>query len=241
MSDYGPETYGERVAGVYDDWYDEKSVPAAALAQLADGGPALELGIGTGRVAVPLAALGVEVHGIDASPAMVAKMHAKPGGDGIDVTIGDMADVAVEHQFALIFVVFNTFFQLLTQADQVRCFRNVAARLRPGGRFVIEVFVPDVSRFRQGQALSAAAIRTNEVRLDATRFDATTQVVDVSQIHITERGIQLVPLKIRFAYPPELDLMAQLAGFELEHRWESFGREPFTADSPGHVSVYRLP
>jgi SAM-dependent methyltransferase len=241
MSDYGPETYGERVADVYDEWFDAKSVPVEELARLAAGGPTLELGIGTGRVAVPLAALGVEVHGIDTSPAMVEKLHAKPGAAGIEVTIGDMADVAVDKQFALVFVVFNTFLLLLTQAEQLRCFRNVAARLRPGGRFVIEAFVPDVSRFTHGQALSAATVGTDAVRLDASRYDSLTQVVEVNQIHITERGIQLVPLKLRLVHPPELDLMAQLAGLELEHRWESFGREPFTADSPGHVSVYRLP
>src|SRR5450755_4358232 len=142
MDHFGPETYGERVADVYDEWYKpvDTAAEVALLTELAGGGRTLELGIGTGRIAVPLAANGVEVHGIDASPAMVERMRAKPGGDAIPVTIGDMAEVGIDGEFALVFVVFNTFFQLYSQLAQLRCFTNVARHLRPGGRFLIHAF-----------------------------------------------------------------------------------------------------
>ena len=156
MDDYGPETYGERVADVYDEWYAPPNTQAECdfLAELAAGGRALELGIGTGRVAIPLAARGIEVHGIDASPAMVAQLRAKPGGSDIPVVVGDMADVPVDGKFGLVFIVFNTFFMLTSQAEQIRCLRNVAAHLAPDGRFVLHAFVPDPSRIERGQDLS---------------------------------------------------------------------------------------
>ena len=243
MDQYGPATYGDRVADVYDEWYDlvDPTAECALLAELAAGGRALELGIGTGRVAIPLAALGVEVHGIDASPAIVDKMRAKPGGDAIPVTIGDMADVPVDGDFSLVFVAFNTFFMLTTQEAQERCFRNVAAHLPPGGRFLVQVFVPDTSRIERGEHLAVKSVGLDQVRLDATLFDAAEQRTDTTQIRITEQGIRLVHARIRFAYPPELDQMARQAGLELESRWGSFARDPFTDDSPIHVSVYRRP
>jgi SAM-dependent methyltransferase len=243
MDDYGPATYGEHVADVYDEWYSlaEPDAECALLADLAAGGRVLELGIGTGRVALPLAASGVDVYGIDTSPAIVAKMRAKPGGDAIPVTIGDMADVAVDGDFSLVFVVFNTLFMLTTKQDQERCFRNVAARLEPGGRFLVHVFVPDTSRIERGENLTVKSVGVDSVRLDATLFDAGAQRIDTTQIRIAESGIRLVHARIRFAFPPELDQMARLAGLELEARWGSFTRDAFTDDSPIHVSVYRRP
>src|SRR4051812_36640151 len=166
MQGYEADTYGERVAGFYDGWYAAKSPTAAVafLADLADGGPVLELGIGTGRIALALRERGVDVHGIDASPAMVAQLRDKPGGDVIDVAIGDFAAVdAPGGPYAVVYVAFNTFFALLTQAEQVRCFANVARVLRPGGRFVTELFVPDVSRFDRGQRTSTIITTMNEV------------------------------------------------------------------------------
>jgi SAM-dependent methyltransferase len=241
MAEFGPETYGERVADVYDEWY--KPVDTAAevelLTELATGGRVLELGIGTGRVALALAANGLEVHGLDASPAMVERMRAKPGGDAVPVTIGDMADVAVDGKFALVFVVFNTFFQLYSQDAQLRCFANVAAHLQPGGRFVIHAFVPDTSRIEAGQHLSVREASLDRVRLDASVYDSTEQRVDTTQVRITEQGVRLVHAKLRFAWPPELDLMARLAGLELENRWATFDKQPFTSSSAFHVSVYR--
>ena len=150
-----------------------------------------------------------------------------------------MADVAVDGEFALVFVVFNTFFMLTSQAEQVRCFRNVAAHLAPGGRFVIHAFVPDTSRIEHGQDLSVREAGLDRVRLDATVYDALAQRLDTTQVRITEDGMRFVHAKLRFAFPPELDLMAQLAGLELESRWSSFDRAPFTADSAFAVSVYR--
>jgi len=241
MDHFGPETYGERVADVYDDWYKpvDTAAEVALLAELARGGRALELGIGTGRIAVPLAAHGVEVHGIDASPAMVERMRAKPGGDAIAVTIGDMADVPVDGRFALVFVVFNTFFQLYSQETQLRCFANVARHLDPGGRFVIHAFVPDTSRVEAGEHLAVKEASLDRVRLDASVFDAQEQRLDTTQVRITEDGIRLVHAKLRFAWPPELDLMARLAGLTLEDRWATFDKQPFTGESAFHVSVYR--
>jgi SAM-dependent methyltransferase len=241
MEHFGPETYGERVADVYDEWYKpvDTAAEVALLTELAQGGRILELGIGTGRVALPLAAGGVEVHGIDASPSMVERMRAKPGGDAIPVTIGDMADVPVDGEFALVFVVFNTFFQLYSQEAQLRCFGNVAVHLQPGGRFVIHAFVPDTSRVESGEHLAVKEASLDRVRLDASMFDANQQRLDTTQVRITEDGIRLVHAKLRFAWPPELDLMARLAGLTLEHRWATFDKQPFSGESAFHVSVYR--
>jgi SAM-dependent methyltransferase len=245
MTEYDAATYGEHVAAVYDDWHGdlEPQLEARVLAELAAGGRALELGIGTGRVAIPLAALGVEVHGIDSSAAMIERLRAKPGGEAITTTLGDMADVAVDGTFPLIFVVFNTFFMLTSQAEQVRCFRNVAAHLEPGGgRFVLRAFVPDTSRIDRGSDVTVQEAGVDSVRLDASVYDADAQMVRTTQVHITQsEGVKFVHARLRFAAPPELDLMAQLAGLELESRWGSFAREPFTADSGFHVSVYRRP
>lgn len=243
MEEYGPATYGERIAEIYDELYGSRfeAETAAAvefLAGLAGPGPALELGIGTGRVALPLAARGIPVHGIDASPAMVARLRAKPGGDRIPVTIGDFAEVGVDGQFRLIYVVFNTFFALLTQADQVRCFQNVARRLTDDGCFVIEAFVPDPARFDRGQRVEAVDVEPDRIHLHVARHDPVTQQVTGTHILLTESGIRLFPVKVRYAWPAELDLMARLVGLRLKERWGSWGREPFTARSAFHISVY---
>jgi SAM-dependent methyltransferase len=239
--DYGPETYGERVADVYDTWYKKLDKPGEVeiLEELAGDGPVLELGIGTGRVALALAARGVDVHGIDTSPAIVDEMRKKPGGERIPVTIGDMADVPVDGAFSLIFVVFNTFFMLTTQEAQVRCFRNIAAHLRLGGRFLLHAFVPDLSRVERGENISVREAGLDQVRLDTTTFEPAAQRLNTTQIRIREDGIRLVHARLRYAFPPELDLMAQLAGLTLEQRWASFDKQPFTDESVFAVSVYR--
>ncbi len=243
MEDYGPATYGERIAEVYDELYGtqfeaETAAAVEFLAGLAGPGPALELGIGTGRVALPLAARGIDVHGIDASPAMVARLRAKPGGNRIPVILGDFADVGADGPFRLIFVVFNTFFGLLTQEDQVRCFQNVARRLADDGSFVIEAFVPDPGRFERGQQVAAVDVGPDRVRLHVAKHDPVTQQVSGLHILLTESGIKTYPVKIRYAWPAELDLMARLAGLRLKERWGSWDRAPFTAASPKHISVY---
>lgn len=236
---YSPETYGERMAGIYDDWFPDYDAQAIdALADLARGGRVLELGIGTGRFALPLAAKKVEVQGIDASPAMTAKLRAKPGGDRLTVTPGNFADVPVEGEFALVYIVFNTFFALSSQEEQVKCFRNVAAHVAPGGCFVMEAFVPDLSRFTKGQVNWARKVTTDQVELDVGQHDAATQRVFSQHVVMTNGDIRLYPVQIRYCWPSELDLMAQLAGLRLRERWSNWNREPFTAESGNHISIY---
>ena len=240
MKDYTASTYGDRIAERYDHMHPDGPATRAAvdvLAGLAAGGRALELGIGTGRVALPLAAR-VEVHGIDASRAMVAKLRAKPGGAAIPVTIGDFAAFRVEGRFDLVFVVFNTFFGLVTQEAQVQCFRNVASHLDPRGVFLIEAFVPDPGRFTRGQSLSVNQIQADQVELDVARHDPLTQRVHSQHLIFTESGSRLHPVQLRYAWPSELDLMARLAGLRLRERWSDWTGAPFTAASSSHISLY---
>jgi SAM-dependent methyltransferase len=247
---YSAPTYGDRVAEVYDDWYggarnirgpSHADDAVAFLSGLAGKGRALELGIGTGRIALPLAARGVRISGIDASAAMVEKLRAKPGGENIAVTIADFAGVPAKGQYSLIYVVFNTFFALPTQEDQVRCFARVAKRLRPDGAFVIEAFVPDLTRFDRGQRISTLAVDGEEVQIEASVHDLVNQATRTQRVVISPKeGVRLYPVQVRYAYPAELDLMARLAGMRLRERWGGWNREPFTAASPLHVSVYEL-
>jgi SAM-dependent methyltransferase len=243
MQDYGPETYGDRIASLYDSLYEsdlDTDAAVDALARLAGPGPVLELAIGTGRLAIPLAQRGIDIRGIDASEAMVARMRAKPGGADIPVAMGDFADADIEGSYSLVFVAFNTIFALLTQEDQVRCFGNVAARLASEGRFVVEAFVPDLARrFDRGQRVSVSAVRIDRVDLEVSRHDPVNQRVDSQHVFVTDGGTQLAPVSLRYAFPSELDLMARLAGLELQERWGGWRGEPFSGSSTDHVSVYR--
>jgi SAM-dependent methyltransferase len=242
MDGYDSATYGDRIADIYDSSVElpaDTGEAAAFLAELAGSGPVLELGIGTGRIALPLLERGLEVHGIDASARMVERLRAKPGGDRVAVTMGDFAEVAVDRTFPLVFVVFNTFFGLLDQDAQVRCFQRVAAHLHPGGAFVVEAFVPDPGRFTRGQHLGTREVTAGTVRLDAAILDRAEQRVRAQHVYLDERGIRMYPVQIRFAWPSELDLMARLAGLHLAERWAGWQREPFTSASQRHVSVYR--
>lgn len=244
MDGYGPSTYGDRIAEVYDEWYGPRMDPTAAvelLAELAHGGRTLELGIGTGRVALPLAERGVEVSGIDASARMVEKLRSKPGGTAIPVTFGDFADAEVEGTFSLVFVAFTTFFALTTQERQIRCLERVREVLEPGGRFVIEVFVPDVARFTANQSTFTIETGDQHVLLDAMRHDPLTQVIEGHHVLLTEGSTSLFPVRLRYCWPAELDVMARLAGLELEERMGWYDRSPFDARSTRHVSVYRRP
>ncbi len=239
-NDYGIRTYGDQIADVYDRYYDAYDpATVATLKNLAGNGRALELGIGTGRVALPLREAGVDTTGIDASLEMVAKLRSKPGGSEIPVVMGDFAEVAAEGEFALIYVVFNTFFNLQTQDDQVRCFRNATAHLAPGGRFVLELFVPDLGRFRDGQDMRLITQNQTEVRFDVAEIDTVRQLVVATHVSLGAGGPRFFPVRLRYAWPSELDLMGQLAGLELEERWGDWDRRPFTKASKGHVSVYR--
>jgi SAM-dependent methyltransferase len=240
MDGYGPSTYGDHIADVYDAWFHPPSDPGAAvdfLAELAGSGPALELAIGTGRIALPLARRGVEIRGIDASTAMVGKLREKPGGGDIPVTMGDFTDVAVEGRFRLVFVVFNTLFALLTQDDQRRCVRNVADHLTDDGVFVVEAFVPDLARFDRGQRVQTHKLDTGRVFLDVSLHHPENQRVSVQLVVLEESGFRMFPVELRYVWPSELDLMAELAGLRLRERWGDWNREPFTGEGK-HVSVY---
>ncbi len=238
--DYASEGYGEEIAAAYDDVNAHLDTTAAvvALELLARGGRALELGIGTGRLALPLAAHGIDIQGIDASESMVARLRRKPGGEAIPVTMGDFADVGVDGEFSLVFVAIGTFFELSTQEDQVRCFRNVAARLVPDGAFVIEAFVPDLVRYgERGESLRAVDVGSR-VRLDVSRLDRVQQRVSTRLLFIGDEGVEQFPLERRYAWPSEMDLMAQLAGMRLRERWSDWTGSPFTSASLSHVSIY---
>ncbi len=242
MERYGTATYGDRIADVYDEQFAGRDPEPEAefLASLAGDGPVLELGIGTGRVALPLQARGVIVHGVDASERMVEQLRAKPGGESIRVTMSDIADFTLGERFSLAYVVFNTLFCLLEQAAQVRCFQCVAAHLRPGGRFALECFVPDLGRFDRGQHTATTRVDLDTVRLDVSMHDATNQRVRTHHVVLRDGAApSLFPVAIRYAWPSELDLMGQLAGLTLEARYGGWRREPFTDASGAHVSVYR--
>lgn len=244
MPGHDASTYGDRWADIYDGAphvtrLSPVGLVADVLADLAADGPALELAIGTGRVAVPLTERGIDVHGIDASEAMVAKLRDKPGGGDIPVTIGDFADVGVEDSYPLVFVVFNTFFALTTVEDQVRCFANVAAHLTERGKFLIEAFVPDARRFEQGQTVRATHVDGDEVHLEASNHDPVHQRIASQAIRLRDgEPVEIRPIELRYAYPTELDLMARLAGLELRSRWGGWDRSPFSASSRTHISVY---
>jgi len=235
---YDAASYGDQVADVYDLMYGPDDEAVACLTDLAGAGPVLELGIGTGRLALPLSAEGLEVHGIDASQAMVDRLRSKPGGDRIPVAIGDFADVEIDGRFSLVFVAFNTFFVLLDVETQQRCFTNVAAHLAPGGRFVVRTFVPDTSRFERDQHLEVQAVAVDGARLSASRHDPANQRVDSLIMWVSNAGVRTWPARLRYSYPDELDEMAAAAGLRLEHRWSGWARQPFEDDSAEQVSVY---
>ncbi|MEJ2330750.1 MAG: class I SAM-dependent methyltransferase [Gammaproteobacteria bacterium] len=241
MKDYEPiMSFGDDASELYRDLQRGDEVAAVEfLARLAGNGPALELAIGTGRVALPLAARGIRVEGIDISPAMVDQLRAKPGGDKIPVVIGDFADVPASGTYRLIYVVWNTLFNLLTQEDQVKCFMNVAQHLTEDGSFVIEALVPAfLYRLQNDQYVEAEAIEVNEVRLDVLRHDAGRQMIEESHVSLSPAGIHLNPVVQRYAWPSELDLMARIAGLRLKNRWGGWSQEPFGSSSSMHVSVY---
>ena len=239
--------FDERVAARYDrsgeisGMFDPAVVDPVVdlLVELAAGGRALELGIGTGRIALPLAQRGVPVHGIELSQAMAAKLRAKPGADEIGVTIGDFATTTVDGTFSVAYLVFNTIMNLTTQAGQVACFRNVAAHLAPGGCFVIEVGVPDLQRLPPGETVRP--FHVSETRWGFDEYDVANQGLISHHLELVDGRAERNSVPFRYAWPAELDLMAQLAGMSLRDRWAGWKREPFTSDSRTHVSVWEKP
>lgn len=243
MTEHDPAGYGAAMAALYDALYQTAFDTEGAvdrLAELAEGGPVLELGIGTGRLALPLAARGLTVAGIDGSPDMAAALAAKPGGDAIPVTIGDFADARVDGSFSLALLTFNTVFALPDQDAQVATFANVARHLRERGRFVVEAWVPDLAAFSGGQAVRPLLITPDRVLLEVAELDPVAQRMTTTRVYAGTDGLRLLPANHRYAWPSELDLMARLAGMRLEQRWSDWRGTPFTATSTDHVSVYRL-
>jgi len=238
-----PEDYfGEHVASRYDEWDAASFAPDVLdpivdfLAALAGDGAALELGIGTGRIALPLAARGVRVHGIDLSSAMVARLKAKPGAEAIGVSIGDFATTRVDGTFALAYLAVNTIMNLTSQDEQVACFRNVAAHLAPGGCFVVEVGVPQLRRLPPGETVRAFDVSSERLGFD--EYDVAAQGLVSHHYRVVDGELDVVSVPFRYVWPSELDLMARLAGMTLRERWGGWRREPFTSDSEMHVSVW---
>lgn len=241
----GDGVFDERVAARYDESTVEMFAPEVVepvvdlLTELAGTGRALELGIGTGRIALPLARRGVPVHGIELSTAMAARLRAKPGGEEIGVTLGDFATTSVVGSFSVAYLVFNTIMNLTTQESQVSCFRNVASHLENGGRFVVEVMVPELRRLPPGETV--VAFEVGKTRLGFDEYDVAGQGLVSHHYLVTDGVLELTSVPFRYVWPAELDLMAQLAGLELESRWGGWGREPFTSESRAHVSVWQKP
>jgi SAM-dependent methyltransferase len=237
--------FGEDVARRFDERYGYQADPAVVdpmvdfLAELAGNGAALELGIGTGRIALPLARRGVRVHGIDLSEAMVARLRAKPGADEIDVTIGDFATTRVAGTFSVAYLVANTIMNLTTQDEQVACFQNAAHHLEPGGSFVIEVGVPGLRRLPPGERFQPFDVSPTHLGFD--EYDVARQGLVSHHYWIEDGKVDVLSPPFRYVWPSELDLMARLAGMSLRERWSGWKREPFTSESTMHVSVWQKP
>ncbi|MFI6493806.1 class I SAM-dependent DNA methyltransferase [Streptomyces sp. NPDC050564] len=237
--------FGELVAAAYDESSADMFAPSVVepvvdvLTGLAGGGRALELGIGTGRIALPLARRGVPVHGMDLSRAMVTRLRAKPGGDAIGITIGDFATTRVDGRFSVAYLLFNTIMNLTTQEAQVACFRNVAAHLEPGGSFVIEVMVPELRKLPAGQ--NVVPFHVSPTRWAFDIYDIATQATSSNYVEVVDGRGTYRSIPFRYVWPSELDLMAQLAGLRLRERWAGWTREAFTSESPRHVSIWEKP
>ena len=241
---FGPQTYGEAFADVYDDWYADISDGAATVTRvrdMADGGPVLELGVGTGRLALPLAEAGIPTWGVDASAPMLARLRAKAGGTGVRLVQADMAAPALapDSRFTVVFCAYNTFFNLDTPAAQRACLAWVAAALAPGGRLVVEAFVPADADEEPGDRVTVRSVQADRVVLSVARRAADTQVITGQFVELGPAGgIRLRPYRVRYLFPDQLDAVAATVGLALTDRWATWDRTPFTAASANHVSVY---
>jgi SAM-dependent methyltransferase len=238
MTDYFAGAVAERYDATSGEWGTAKVVDPTVdfLAKLAGDGAALELGIGTGRIALPLNQRGVHVHGIDLSPAMVARLKGKPGADDIGVTVGDFATTTVDGTFSVVYLVYNTIMNLTTQDEQVACFRNAAAHLEPGGCFVVEVGIPALQRLPPGETVRAFTV--SATRLGFDEYDVVAQILVSHHYWVVDDKLEVFSAPFRYVWPAELDLMARLAGMTLRERWSSWKRDPFTSSSGSHVSVW---
>lgn len=241
MHDYQPMTsFGHQESMRYDteDTRGDEEQTVEFLARLAGQRDALELAVGTGRIALPLAASGVSVDGIEMSPHMLERMREKPGGDAVDVIMGDMSRVGTGRTYGLVYLVYNTIGNLLTQDDQVRCFENAARHLTDDGVFVLECRVPAAPSRACHQFVDPEIIGVDHVVFDVCRYDPVSQILDENHVRISSDGIVFGPIRVRLAHPPEFDLMARIAGLRLRDRWGGWNQEPFTASSWRHISVY---
>jgi SAM-dependent methyltransferase len=235
--------YGRSAARDYDELHAglDPSAAVETLAGLAGGGPVVEFGIGTGRLALPLAERGLAVHGIDGSPEMAALLRSKPGGQHIPVVVGSFSEAMAGNDFGLAVLALNTIYALPSQEAQVACFGNAARHLRPGGRFVVEAWVPDVGAFRNGTAVRPVQLTGGHVELEVAELHPAQQTMLTTKVHLSDSGVRLIPANHRYAWPSELDLMARIAGLRLVHRWEDWQRAPFRDASTAHVSVWEKP
>jgi SAM-dependent methyltransferase len=243
VRDFTPSTFGDRLAAIYDEWsagLTDTDATVALLAELAGDGPVLELGVGTGRLALPLAARGLEVHGVDASGEMLDRLRAKEGGSGVRLVMGDFSDVEVPARFSLVFAVDSTLYLLADADRQLACVANAARHLRTGGTFVVEGIIPSPGRLRPSGILYPNDVRLHGVAFLAGRHEAMRQLVSRLQVTVAEDAVHLYPMPYRYVRPAELDLMAAAAGLHLVQRWGGWHREPLTDASAAHVSIYRL-
>lgn len=241
MQGYDPRmAFDDEVSRRYDaeDLRGDEAETVAFLAKLAEGGDALEFAVGTGRIALPLMQAGVRVDGIELSPDMIARLREKPGGDRVEVVEGDMTRVSTGRTYRLVYLVYNTIGNVITQDDQVLCFANAARHLAEDGVFVLEVRVPVAHSWSGHQNVQAEKVEVNHVVLEVCRYDSVTQILDETHVRLGKDGLLFSPVRLRLAFPAEFDLMARIAGLRLRERWGGWNGEPFTAASWRHVSVY---
>jgi SAM-dependent methyltransferase len=241
MVKHGDNTYGDDYASVYDHLFEDRDnlyQVGETLAALAGNGPVLEFGIGTGRLAVPLAERGIKVVGIDNSESMLKKLREKPEAKGITGVLGDCTQDRIEGDFSLVFVAFSTLYVFENQETQVRCFENAAWHLKPGGLFLVEAFVHDRSRWHFGQETTTTKIEHEFASVRVGLHDPLTQLIKLQYMDFTPQGIKFRPNRLRYVWPSEMDLMARIAGLRLKERWGGWDRSPFTSESNSQVAVY---
>lgn len=241
MEGFGPTTFGEQYAEEYDALHNPGTTDACVtlISEIAGHGKILELAVGTGRIALPLAKLGHDVSGFDASPDMLEKLREKPGGTALKTWVADMATFDVDAHFDFAFLVFNTLYNLTTQAAQLQCFHQVSKHLKPEGQFLVEAFMPNRETFDRNQAIRTKHVSFDKVWLEAVKHDPVEQRLDYQRIRISEDGTTLHPLPMRYVWPSEMDLMAELAGLRLVERWGNWHREPITAESEMQIALYK--
>ena len=239
--DFDPAEYGRNIADDYDETTGaaDPAAELAAITELSQGEPILEFGIGTGRLALPLVARGHQVAGIEGSADMVQLLREKPGGAEIPVEVGDFSEARLDGEFGLVVLTMNTIYALPSQQAQVNCFRNAARHLRIGGSFVVEAWLADLGAYRQGRALRLVRHEDGAVVLESSEISPATQTMQTNKIYLSNDSVKVFPANHRYAWPAELDLMAQLAGLELTQRWADWAKHPYTDDSTAHVSIWR--